>query len=128
MRNRAKCRLCKSIIESYHKQDYVVCKCGEIGVDGGIELMRCIANDWHNFIRVDDQDNEIIPKIIDGDKIEAPKEGELPTKYNREQLLSYLDQIINDIERLPSEAMFSPITHLDYVTGLLLIRSLLRSD
>jgi hypothetical protein len=58
MRNRAKCRLCNDIIESTHVHDYKTCSCGEISVDGGNEYHRCSAKDFHNFIRLDDKDNQ----------------------------------------------------------------------
>jgi hypothetical protein len=128
MRNRAKCKLCKSIIESYHRHDHVTCDCGEIAVDGGTEIMRCVARDWVNFIRLDDQDNEIIPKIVNNDVIEQPINHELPPKPSRNDLLDMLDRQIKDIESLPPHAMTTPITHYDYLMGLLLLRSLLRSD
>jgi len=39
-RNRAQCADCKDIIESYHRHDFVGCKCGAIYVDGGHEYLR----------------------------------------------------------------------------------------
>lgn len=56
-RNRAKCRLCGSIIESLHRHDFKKCSCGEIMVDGGNDYWRCGAKDWRNFIRLDDDGN-----------------------------------------------------------------------
>ena len=123
MRNRAKCKLCNSIIESFHSTDLVFCTCGEIGLDKG-EGMKCIAKDWKNFLRVDDQDNIIIPKIADNEVKEAldtPK----PTK---KELLEMLDAMIDNIEKLPNQAMHTPINHYDYCSGLILLRELFRSD
>lgn len=40
-RNRAKCRLCGDVIESKHRHDFVVCKCGSIFIDGGQDYCRC---------------------------------------------------------------------------------------
>ena len=62
MRNRAKCKLCQSTIESFHPTDLVLCKCGEISVDAG-EGLKCAAKSWENFLRVDDEGNEIIVKV-----------------------------------------------------------------
>ena len=35
MRNRIQCLLCKDIIESKHRHDFVTCSCGNVSVDGG---------------------------------------------------------------------------------------------
>ena len=114
MRNIAKCRLCESIIESTHEKDYVTCKCGEISVDGGT-LLRCAAKNFDNFIRVDDEGNEIIVKVVD-----APK----PTK---EQLIEYLDEMRKNIEKLPTNALLTPVTQYDLASALLLIHSIFKA-
>jgi hypothetical protein len=49
--NAAKCKLCGDIIESKHRHDFVKCKCGSIGVDGGHDYMRRIGNP-ENFIEL----------------------------------------------------------------------------
>ena len=59
MKNRAKCTLCNSIIESFHPTDHVICKCGEIELNGG-DAMYAKANDFKNFVRVDDRGNEVV--------------------------------------------------------------------
>ena len=73
MRNRAKCKLCGDIIESFHPTDVVECKCGEIAVDRGLGL-GCAARDWKNFVRVDDEGNEIVVRITEGPKPKQAKE------------------------------------------------------
>jgi len=40
IRNRAKCALCREIIESHHRHDFVQCKCRAIFVDGGKDYLR----------------------------------------------------------------------------------------
>lgn len=35
MRNRIRCRKCGETIESMYRHDFVMCKCGSVGVDGG---------------------------------------------------------------------------------------------
>lgn len=119
MKNRAKCKLCQSIIESFHKYDYVECKCGEIAVDGG-DSLKCMANDFNNFVRVDEEGNEIVVTV-------KPKEEitHVPTKI---EMLDMLDQMIKSIEALPQQAMITPITHYDFVSALLLLSSILRED
>ena len=121
MKNRAKCKKCQSVIESYHTYDYVSCKCDEISVSGG-PAMECAAKDWANFVRVDDLGNEIIPKIKDNVKpldISAP-----PSK---EELLRLLDEMIVRMEELPTNAMLQPITHYDLASALILIQSILKT-
>jgi hypothetical protein len=123
MQNRAKCKLCHAIIESFHATDYVSCKCGEISVDGG-DAMRCAANQWHNFLRVDDNGNEIVV-TVKGDVQPANKETQ--GKPTKKELLDMLDEMVKNIERLPVDAMNSPITHYDFYAGLLLLSSILRA-
>ncbi len=124
MKNRAKCKLCNDIIESFHSTDSVNCKCGEIGVDGG-ESMLCFAYDWNNFSRVDDEGNEIVVKVQEK---EEGKPVEYSHKPNKKQLLDMLDEMIKNIENLPSHVMTSPINHYDYCSLLLLLSSIFRSE
>lgn len=113
MRNRAKCKKCETIIESHSLQDECYCKCGQISVSGG-DKMGCAANDWSNFLRVDDEGNTIIPTIK-----EAPS-------VNREDFLNALDEMIRRIEEMPSQAMVVAINHYDFVSLLILLSSILR--
>jgi len=115
MRNIAKCKLCESIIESFHENDYVECKCGEISVSKGPSLI-CSAKDWNNFKRVDDQGNEIVVSV---------KEKEKPKK---KELLDMLQAMIDNIEKLPSNAMHTPVNHYDLLSALLLILTIFRSE
>ncbi len=39
-RNRAQCAICKNIIESSYRHDFVSCECGSIFVDGGLSYIR----------------------------------------------------------------------------------------
>ena len=47
--NRAKCKKCGDVITSYHRHDYVSCKCASIAVDGGTEYRRR-TGDLENII------------------------------------------------------------------------------
>lgn len=132
MRNRAKCKKCDSIIESFHTQDLVYCKCGEIAVDKG-QAMKCIAGDWANFVRVDDEGNEIVPKVISKDALETATTpvtiGDHPLKSypTRSELLKMLDDMIASVENLPPAAMSAPITHYDYCSLLILLSAVFRA-
>lgn len=124
MINRAKCKLCNSIIESYHATDLVLCKCGEISVDGG-EALKCSARDWNNFLRVDDKGNEVIVTLAKNDV--KTLDNDFSNKPTKKELLGMLDEMIKNIEGLPQVAMTTAITHYDFASALLLLASILRA-
>ncbi len=111
MQNKAKCKLCESIIESVNEEDHVTCKCGEISVDGG-PSMRCAAKDFSNFLRVDDQGNEIVVKTKE--------------KFDREYFMKMLESFIEKIEELPPNAMYTAVNHYDLLTSLNLIHMIFK--
>lgn len=115
MRNRAKCKACESIIESLNSRDECTCKCGQISVSGG-ERMGCAALNWSNFLRVDDEGNVIVPTVTD---------RPIPTKSD---LLDELEGMIKRIEEMPQQAMVVSINHYDFVSLLILLSSIFRSD
>jgi len=133
MRNRAKCKLCNDIIESFHPTDIVECKCGEIAVDKGLGL-GCAAKDWRNFIRVDDdgKEYEVKPQksdiVFDEDFYKDAEKLSAPDGPTREELLEMLADMIKTYENLPQNAMTQPITHYDLLSVLLLMSSILRSS
>lgn len=111
MRNIAKCKLCQTVIESFHSTDYVMCKCGEIAVDKG-EGMWCIAKDFNNFLRVDDEGNEIVVRFMED------------VKPSKDDLLKMLQEMIISYEKLPQEAKFAPIVSADILSVLYLMQAL----
>lgn len=123
MRNRAKCKLCKTIIESYHPGDYVDCKCGEISVSGGAAMF-CAAKSWDNFVRVDDKDSEIVTKVLDDVK-PVDNYDKKPTK---KELIEMLERDITNIENMPQAAMTAPITHYDLASSLLLLLAIFKAE
>lgn len=121
MKNRAKCKKCESIIESFYPDDYVTCRCGAIFVDGG-NAMRCGADDWSNFLRVDDNGNTIVVTVKD-------KEGLNPmSKPSKEDIRGLLSEMIKNYENLPQQAMTTGISHYDYLSLLLLLEAILAAD
>lgn len=40
IRNAAVCMYCNDLVESFYVHDFVICKCGSIFVDGGLEYLR----------------------------------------------------------------------------------------
>lgn len=118
MRNRAKCALCKSLIESKDPFDTVECNCGEIAVEGSDKVF---AKDWNNFLRIDDEGNEIVPTIKE-------KELAIHSKPSRKELLEGMDEFIKSFERLPTHAMLAPVTHSDLLSVLSILRELFEPD
>lgn len=123
MKNKAKCKLCREVIESFHSEDYAVCKCDEISVFGG-ESMRCSAKNWENFIRIEDNGNEVRVAIKEEIKDE-------PVSYpiqSKKDLIHQLHEMTKYIETLPSHAMNSPISHYDLFSLTALLVAIFRSD
>jgi hypothetical protein len=125
MKNRAKCRLCKDILESFHRYDYVTCKCGEISIDGGNDFLHCSAKDFANFMRVDDEGHEILVKLVEKSQQEDPIE---PGKPTRNEKIEMLEIMIKNIENLPQSAMNLPINHYDLCSFMVLIASILKEE
>ncbi len=124
MRNRAKCYLCQSIIESFHSTDTVECACGEIAVMEG-EAMKCAAKNFGNFLRVDDEGNEIIVKVQGTVTIAPDCADYTPCKAD---LQSELKRMIDSIEAMPPIAMNSYVTQYDLWCGLRLISAIMQFD
>jgi hypothetical protein len=103
-------------------------------VDGGNDYHRCAAHDWANFLRVDDEGNEIVPKVVDENMpvdngLSDKKLLDEPLKtITKSDLLKQLDAMIENIERLPEIAMTLPISHYDFVNALILIQTILKSN
>jgi hypothetical protein len=51
VKNKAQCKICKQVIESKHRHDFVSCKCGCIFVDGGRDYLRR-GGELHNIIEL----------------------------------------------------------------------------
>lgn len=153
MRNRAKCKLCSDILESFHRYDYVSCRCGEISIDGGQDLFRCASKDWNNFLRVDDNGNEITIKVIEkndkdnrfnaeGTCVNPTNDTSVSSQYNsdipklddnqdspltKQELLKELDMMIKNIEDLPDVAMRTYVNHYDLYSFMLLVSSIFKA-
>lgn len=119
-RNRAKCALCKDVIESFHEHDYTACSCGEISIVGGNVFPGCGAKDWNNFLRVDDDDNEFKPKVVDKVQDIVTQATIIDSAFP--SVSEAIEAMIKALEALPQDAMVTPITHYDYHSILLLLR------
>lgn len=128
MRNRAKCKQCNSIIESFMQGDYVSCKCGQIAVNHG-PAMFCEALDWNNFLRLDEEDNEkpVTYKEKKQGEDESVNKDEQAHKPTKEELIRILDEMIKSYEHLPQHALMQPVTHADQLSLLIMFSSLFKS-
>ena len=93
--------------------------------------MKCAAIDWGNFLRVDDQGNEIIIAVKSSDQIDNVKPlyiNDIPEeKPSKDRMLELLDDLIKSYESLPPNAMNTPVSHYDLLSALILLSSILRS-
>lgn len=131
-RNRAKCKKCDDIIESFFVYDTVSCSCGEIAVstgegEGDAKYLSS-ANDFANFIRVDDMDKEV-PVDYRENKEKDNKEAE-PAEDNKDMAIdSLLDVLKNKIEivsNLPTHIQQSFVTQMDLADALSVVYALFR--
>lgn len=49
IKNAIRCNICGDEIESKHRHDFVICKCGACSVDGGHDYLRRCAKDESYF-------------------------------------------------------------------------------
>jgi len=155
MKNRAKCKLCEDVLESFHRYDYQVCKCGEISITGGSDVYECAAKEWKNFLRVDDNNNLIVVKTFDKkidqrvnektDESVKEKEDESVKekadeniqektnvnannkKYIKNQLFEIMKKFIDDIDSLPIHARHQAVTHSDLSAFANVVYSILQA-
>lgn len=123
MRNRAKCSLCNDVLESFHLTDYVSCSCGEIAIRGGTNRYECYAKDFKNFRRVDDMDNEIEVKVLEGEEEVKPLDNDLI--ITKQEVLLAVKEMISNYENLPPHALSASITGYDLLSVLFLLQSAL---
>ena len=139
MRNRAKCKLCHSIVECLNDCDLFSCSCGEITVDIIHDAYHAsVKTSIANFVCIDDEGNEIIPKrsTLDIGKSSDPvvlnevENGinvlEQANKASTSELMAVLDAMIERIDSLPPHARTAPVTHSDFGALLSLIKEILR--
>ena len=129
MRNRAKCKLCGSILESFHRYDYVSCKCDEIAISGGQDKLEVYYKNIDNLLRLDDEDNVIVVEENRNSDPEAshPIQGNT-NKPTKKEKMEMLEAYVTNLENLPQNAMSTAVTHYDLYSLALLVSSLLRED
>lgn len=112
MRNRAKCKLCQSIIESFLPDEIVYCKCGEIAVcDGAAMRMWPIGSP--NFLRVDEVGHEIVvsykEKRAEGESHEDSDKPNEPR--SKADLIKDFENAIEYIDKAPEHERYSSVTN-----------------
>lgn len=124
MRNRAKCKLCSSIIESLTKEDHISCECGEIEISGGNEAFLIKAKDFTNFIRIAEDDSEIKPVIMEKKKEQLPLPAEMQ-EQKITQTAAIFKEMVQRLERMKIEELTSPMSHQDFLYFLYLFADFL---
>ena len=77
--NKAICNECKDEIQSRHRHDFVVCSCGEVSVDGGIDYLRRLGSNFtETSLYTDDSFTELRKFIERGGR---GINGDEPLKY-----------------------------------------------
>lgn len=120
MRNIAKCKLCNTIIESFHSTDYVECQCGEICVKEGA-AMKCAAKSFKNLVRIDDNNREI--DVVFKEKDIPKLESDEPTK---KQLIEMMELLVQNYTEMHSQALRSFCTNSDIAAALMIILSIFK--
>ncbi len=111
MANKARCEICKVIIESKYRHDFVNCPGGHIFVDGGSEYFRCGYDVPENFTRIYENGTEenmveSIRKHNEEHWVQTEEErlaialAELPEKSFEERTNILLDDILKELKEI----------------------------
>lgn len=91
--------------------------------------MQCGAENWDNFLRVDDNGNDIVVKVRDTFEPKSNHEdiiSKIDDRPTKEELIGVLDDMIAKIDTLPQHTMTAPINHYDYSALLMLLSSIFK--
>lgn len=128
MKNRAKCKLCNSIIESSFPGDVVYCECGEICVFNGDGMDMAPFGSPH-FMRVDDRGNEIVVRYhqvqpeVNAD--EQPEEE--PKDLGFSEAVQELQRLIDLDEQFLKQGNNAPVSRYDLSIYMLYIVKIFKS-
>lgn len=93
--------------------------------------MRCYATkDLANVIRIDDNGNEIIPKIVDGNNATYTSLSDKSVddlELSSDALLDMLSDQIASYDRLPKDALYSPAMVTDMLSFMMIILAILKT-
>jgi len=101
-----------------HDYDLQRCECGEIAVDGGLKMI-ALAKNFDNFLRVRDDGTTFKPTIIEKNNTENTLHTSFSEiRHNFENLVSSLQLMLDNVQRLPQHAMEQPLNQYDLQTLL----------
>lgn len=89
--------------------------------------MRCGAKNFSNFMRVDDDGNEIVV-TIKSSADEDVKQLDIGDKPTRDDLITMLSDLIKAIDGLPEHAKTAPVTNYDLSASLGLLLAIFRAS
>jgi hypothetical protein len=81
--------------------------------------MACGAIDFINFIRVDDEGNEILVREVQEDGVAHDPIADV------DELIAELRRMAESIEKLPKHVLAASINHFDFLAALWLISEVL---
>lgn len=110
MRNRAKCRLCGDILESFHEHDLVQCRCKEIAITGGNYKPHRMTRHAENFILINDDGKEEAFTPYEEKSLEQIQEQKVMTK---EEAIQELENMVKFMENMREQALYSHVTQCD---------------
>lgn len=126
MRNRAQCKLCKDVVESFQEFDYVSCKCDEIAITGGTVKYECFAKNWENFLRVDDN-GDVIPIRLAAKEDVIEKYINEPAPVSKGELIEELARLVSYSETMSDQALSQPVSQYELLRFISLIVTILKS-
>lgn len=124
MRNRAKCKACNEILESFHEFDYVSCKCGEIGISGGLVRYEVSARNPENFLRVDDDGHEI--PVTWKEKEDMDKNPPPPKKMTKKEAIEELNNRLQYMENMREDDLYRSVSQSEFYQWMALLVYCLR--
>jgi hypothetical protein len=133
MRNRAKCKLCEDIIES-SGTEWINCSCAQIGISGGEKYYGTVAVDYTNFLRIDDDGNEIPVTYVEKEpakqEVEQAAEEEPTYTLTKQDKIKELESFFDheNFDKLPMHAKYGHVTEAAFQSLGLLLISILRDD
>lgn len=129
MMNRAKCKLCQSIVISELPNEIVYCKCGEIAVCDGAAMRMWPVGSPH-FVRVDDLGNEIVVSYKkEAAKSEEDKNHDHPKEaISKGELIKSFEDALSYTENSPEHEQFSFVTNISLCHHLRALVNILKRE
>jgi len=124
LRNAARCLQCGDEVESTHRHDFRMCRCGKLGVDGGHDYIRRIGSSGMDTsiiaIREVDDPGATAEALDFLDQIGAVWQP-APCDYADAPLLQFWRRHVVEIARAPAPVLIGTISsHPEFPDGTLL--------